>query len=195
MVFRSWLLLLFGDCAVILLKLTSALSETIYGGRVFLFFSTLLAWAEWVSSKNKTYVPPGLWEQGPPAYCFGIWGWTGRIWPRERYCRVDTDRGGRAAAVLSRKELRKCPLAYIQYMCKLFCNVHLGNWNKVCSVVQTARNHWRLKCGAARLCVCESVSQMGWGVVRITVHNAEYTQLKRCIHEPFYWFSKPSGSQ
>ena len=29
-----------------------------------------------MSSKNKTHVPPGLWEHGPPAYCFGIWGRT-----------------------------------------------------------------------------------------------------------------------
>lgn len=109
-------------------------------GGLFSFF-TLLAWAEGVSSKNKTYVPPGLWEQGPPAYCFGIWGRTGRIWPGERYCRVDTDRGraeGVGFAVLSRKELRKYSLLHTN-MCKLFCNVHRhakrkGNRNKVNSV-------------------------------------------------------------
>lgn len=74
----------------------------------FSLFFTLLAWAEGVSTKNKTYVSPGLREQGPPAYCFGIWGRTGRIWPREGYCGVDTDRwraeeGGWVGLILSTK--------------------------------------------------------------------------------------------
>lgn len=89
-------------------------------GGLFSFF-TLLAWAKRVSSKNKTHVPPGLWEQGPPAYCFGIWRRTGRIWPREREIlqsgyRQRGSRGGRAA-VLSRKELRK-----YSFLHKIACN-------------------------------------------------------------------------
>lgn len=83
-----------------------------------------------MSSKNKTYVPPGLWEQGPPAYCFGIWGRTGRIWPGERdtaeWIQAEAERQGegrgeyRAAAVLTRKELRKCSGLYA-------CKCKLGN--------------------------------------------------------------------
>lgn len=91
-------------------------------GGLFSFF-TFLAWAEGVSSKNKTYVPSGLWEQGPPAYCFGMWGRTGRIWLREReilqsgYTQRES-RGGRGA-LLSRKLLRKYSLLHLN-MCKLF---------------------------------------------------------------------------
>lgn len=36
----------------------------------FSLFFTLLAWAEREGSKNKTYVPPGLWEQRPPSVLF-----------------------------------------------------------------------------------------------------------------------------
>lgn len=105
--------------------MTSTLFKTEQG---FSFFSTLPVRAEGVRSKNKTHVPPGLREQGPPAYCFGIWGRTGRIWPRRRFCRVDTDRrrvdGGRAA-VLSRKELRKYSRLQMNPCRDLFLNVNL----------------------------------------------------------------------
>lgn len=111
--------------------MTSTLFKTEQG---FSFFLTLPVRAEGVRSKNKTHVPPGLWEQGPPAYCFGIWGRTGRIWPRQRFCRVDTDRtrvdGGRAA-VLSRKELRKYYRLQMNPRRDLFLNVNLQLKKKI----------------------------------------------------------------
>lgn len=98
----------------VLFVLTSSISETIYGGRGFSLFFTLLAWAEGVSSKNKTHVPPGLWEQGPPAYCFGIRGedWEDLAWrdsaewiqtERERV----SERGEGRAAVLFKKRVEE----------------------------------------------------------------------------------------
>lgn len=126
----------------VLFVLTSSISETIYGGRGFSLFFTLLAWAEGVSSKNKTHVPPGLWEQGPPAYCFGIWGRTGRIWPGEILQSGYRQRGREWASAeragllyFSRKELRKYSLLHA-IICKLFGNAHShderkGNWKSI----------------------------------------------------------------
>lgn len=67
------------------------------------FFSTLPAQAEGVSSKNKTYVPPGLWEKGPPAYCFGIWG---RIWSKDTAECIQTGR--------ERESIRGAGLLYFE---------------------------------------------------------------------------------
>lgn len=72
-------------------------------GGLFLFFSTLPAQAEGVSSKNKTYVPPGLWEKGPPAYCFGIWG---RIWSKDTAECIQTGR--------ERESIRGAGLLYFE---------------------------------------------------------------------------------
>ncbi len=168
-------------------------------GGLFSFF-TLLAWAERVSSKNKTRVSPGLWELGPPAYCFGIWGRTGRIWPREREILQSGYRqresGGEAGLLyfqekswgntLSCIRLRTSSFVMCTYMLKgeeteinsvLFncANSHLLSSVSVCVCV-------RVECGAVCfvcVCVCVCVSEMGWGVVRITVHNAEYTPAEK----------------
>lgn len=145
--------------------MTSTFFKTEQG---FSFFLTLPVRAEGVHSKNKTHVPPGLWEQGPPAYCFGIWGRTGRIWPRRRFCRVYTDRrrvdGGRAG-VLSRKELRKYSRLQMDPCRDLFLDVNLQLKEKMhynTSYIEREyiysssdtqigffpRDHLGLKCGA-----------------------------------------------
>lgn len=133
--------------------MTSILFKTEQG---FSCFLTLPVRAEGVRSKNKTHVPPGLWEQGPPAYCFGIWGRTGRIWPRQRFCRVDTDGrrvdGGRAA-VLSRKELRKYSRLQMNLRRDLFLNVNLQLKKKI---------HYNTSCIERKYIYSSSDTQIGF---------------------------------
>lgn len=61
-----------------------------------------------MGSKNKAYVPPGLQKLGPRAYCFGIWGRTGKIWPGERFCRDG-------------KQLLHFRQQYFESVCKMIC--------------------------------------------------------------------------
>lgn len=89
-------------------------------GGLFSFF-TLLAWAEGASSKNKTHVPPGLWEQGPPAYCFGIWGRTGLERDTAEWIQAQGEQRGQGCCTFKKRVEEIFSLACD----KFFCNVHL----------------------------------------------------------------------
>lgn len=97
-------------------------------------FFTLLTWAEGVSSKNKAYVPPGLWEQGPPAYR-DMGEDREDLAQSERYREVGTDRH-RAEREIDFQEKSGGKTFKHLFFCKvnhsLFCSlfrVTTGGWN------------------------------------------------------------------